>query len=246
MVVAGIVLAVLAVATFFYLGPIVKKGIERIGPEITKVSVNLRSANISILNGTGQLKGFVMGNPEGFKTPESMSVKTIDVSMEPKSVLADKVILRSIRIDSPEITYEAAFGGSNIGHLLENIQKVASGEKSQSTNSPGKPMQVDELVITGGKINVSASILGGASATLPLPEIRLSNLGQGPEGITPAELSAKVFGALVQAASKTVAGNAANIGKSASEAAASLGAEAQDRLKKIGSGISDLIKAKNE
>ena len=48
--------------------------------------------------------------------------------------------------------------------------------------------QVDEFVISGAKLNVTASVLGGSSVTLPLPEIRLANLGQNPEGITAAEL----------------------------------------------------------
>jgi uncharacterized protein involved in outer membrane biogenesis len=245
-VAAGIVLVLVAAAALFYLGPLIKSGVEKIGPEITKVSVKLKSANISLLNGTGRLKGFVLGNPEGFKTAEAVKVENVAVSLDPKSVLGKKVVVRSIRIEAPEITYEAAFGGSNIGKVLENIQAVASREKSGSTNSAGKALQVDEFLITGGKIHVSATVLGGRSATLALPEIRLSSLGQGPDGITPAELSAKAFGAVVEAAAKAVAMNAADISKTATDAAKNIGTDAKDRLKKIGSGVSDLIKSKKE
>src|SRR5262245_56162367 len=102
----GVALVILAVAALFYLCPIVKSGVEKVGPEVTKVPVKLDSANISIFNGSGQLKGFVLGNPEGFKTPEAVKVGTVAVSLVPRSVLSDKVVVRSIRVEAPEITYE--------------------------------------------------------------------------------------------------------------------------------------------
>jgi hypothetical protein len=246
LIIAVVGLIIIGAATLFYLGPIVKAGVEKVGPQITKVPVKLDGAHISVFSGNGSLKGFVLGNPEGFKTPEAMKVGTVAISLVPKSVMDKKVIVRSIRIEAPEITYEAGLGGSNIGKVLENIQAIASQEKTASTNTSSKALQVDEFLITGGKINVSATVLGGRSASLPLPEVRLANLGQGPEGITPAELSAKAFGAVVEAAAKAVAGSALNIGKAASDAAQNIGTDAKDRVKKLGSGVSDLFKSKKE
>ncbi len=245
-VLGGIGLILVALIALFYLGPIVKAGVERVGPQVTKVPVKLSSASISIFNGNGELKGFVLGNPEGFKTPEAVKVGTVAISLVPRSVLSKKVIIHSIRIESPEITYEAGLGGSNIGKLLDNIKSAASQEKTGSTNSSSKPLQVDEFVITGGKINVSATLLGSGGATLPLPEIRLANLGQGPEGITAAELASKAFNEIVQATAKAVAGSALNLGKAATDAAQSFGGDAADRAKKLGSGLGDLFKAKKD
>jgi uncharacterized protein involved in outer membrane biogenesis len=243
---AGLLFAIAGVAAFFYLGPIVRAGVEKVGPQITKVPVKLGGANISVWNGKGELHGFVLGNPEGYKTPEALRVGTIAIDLVPRSVLGDKVIIRSIRLEAPEITYEAGLGGSNIGKVLENIQAVASQEKSGATNTTGKPLQVDEIVITGGKINVSATALGGRSASLPLPEIRLTQLGQGPEGITAAELSSKALGVIVEAAARAAASGALGLGKSAADAALNVTTEAKDRVKNIGSGISDLFKSKSE
>jgi uncharacterized protein involved in outer membrane biogenesis len=245
-VVLGLLVLLAGGAALFYLGPIVKAGVERVGPRIAKVPVKLDGANISVFSGNGQLKGFFLGNPEGFKTPEAVKVGVVAISLAPKSVLDKKVVVRSIRIEAPEITYEAGLGGSNIGKILENLQSVASQEKTGATNTSSKALQVDEFVITGGKINVSATMLGGRSATLPLPEIRLAGLGQGPEGITPAELFSKAFGEVVQAAAKAVTASAANLGKSAVEAAEGLTSGAADRVKKLGSGVSDLFKSKKE
>lgn len=248
LLVLGVVaLVVVAVVALFYLGPIVKAGVERVGPEVAKAPVKLEGATISIFNGSGELKGFVLGNPEGFKTPQAVKVGRIAISLVPKSVMGNKVIIRSIQVESPEITYELGAGGSNIGKLLENMQSVASQEKSGKTNtSTSKALEVDEFVITGAKLNVSASMLGGQGATLPLPEIRLAGLGQGPEGITAAELSSKAFGAVVEAAGKAVASSALSLGKGATDAAQNIATGAADRAKKLGSGVSDLFKSKKE
>jgi|SRR3954469_23975858 hypothetical protein len=236
-------------AAFLFLGTIVKKGVETVGPNITKTSLKLDSATISVFNGSGQLKGFELGNPEGFKTGSAVKVGSIGLALEPRSVLGKKVVIHSIRVEAPEITYEAALGGSNIGKILDNLKSTSSQEKStggsKQTGSQ-KALQVDEFLITGGKINVSASILGGRTATLPLPEIKLANLGQGPEGITPAELSTKVFAQLVDEVAKMVAKDAAKIGQEVGEKAKDVGTGLQDRLKKEGSSVSDLFKSKTK
>jgi hypothetical protein len=116
-VLAGLFILVV-LAGFLFVGTIVKAGVEKGGPFITKVPVTLDGANISVLNGSGQLKGFIMGNPEGFKSTQSVSVGSIAVKLEPGSLLSEKMIVRSVRVEAPEITYEAAFSGSNIGKIL--------------------------------------------------------------------------------------------------------------------------------
>lgn len=228
-------LIVLAVVSLFFLGSIVKSGVEKIGPRVAKVPVKLDGATISIFNGSGTLKGFVVGNPEGYKTSEAIKVSSISLSLVPSSVLQDKKLIRSLRIEGPEITYELDLKGSNLGKLLENV----SG--SAATNEPANvtKLQVDELVITGGKIRVAATLLGSAPS-LTLPEIRLTNLGEGPDGITPADLSKKVLTALLNETAKVVAANAANL----PDRVKALGTPAVDELKKAGSKVTDLFKKK--
>ena len=238
-------LVAVAVAGFLFLGTIVKAGVEKVGPIITKVPITLDGATISVFSGSGQLKGFVMGNPEAFKSKDSVRVGSVALRIEPGSVLGDKVIVRSIRVEGPEITYEAAFGGSNIGKILENIQSVAATGKTEPEQSgSSKALQVDEFVITGAKLNVTASVVGGKAVTLPLPEIRLANLGQGPEGITAAELSAKVFGEVVESSAKAVTANAMKLGGDVADAAKNIGTSTKDNAKKAASGLTDLFKKK--
>ena len=236
-----LVLVVVAVLAIVFIGTIVKTGVEKVGPRVAKVPVKLDSANISVFGGNGTLKGFVIGNPEGYKTTEAIKVGTVAVSIAPASVLKEKKHVRSIKVEGPEITYETDLKGSNLGKILDNV----SGSAEQDQKAPTKDqqtsktkLQVDEFIISGGKVHVAASMLG--SATVPLPTIQLTKLGEGPDGITPAELSKRVLSAVLDATTKAVAENAGKI----PDAGKALGTGASDQLKKAGSGISDLLKKK--
>lgn len=219
---------------FVFLGSVVKAGVEKVGPLVTQVPVKLDSANVSIFNGSGQLKGFELGNPQGFKTPNAIKVGTVGVAINPGSVFSDKIVVHSIRVEAPEITYETDLKGNNLSKILENVQSVAGkGPANQPGEAGKKPkkLQVDEFVISGGKINMSATMLGGRSATLPLPEIKLANLGQGADGITPVELTEKAMNAIVSGTLKAVAEGGAAFAKEGVNAATKTGTDA---VKKAG------------
>ncbi len=211
-VVLVLLVVVLLVVGLFYLGNIVKSGVERVGPSVAKVPVTLDSAAISVLGGSGVLKGFVIGNPEGYKSPEAIKVGTVSVSLVPRSLLSDKVVIRSIKVESPELTFEKnSLTGSNLEKILENL----GGEKKPSdpSSKPATPsenaqkkLQVDEFIITGAKVHAIVPIVG--PYTVPLPELKLMNLGQGPEGITGAELGQRVMTLVLEATTKAVAEHA--------------------------------------
>ena len=81
---AGVVLLVIAVVVgAMFLGSIVKKGVETAGPSITKTDVKLDGASLSVLSGSGTLKGFVLGNPEGYKGDFAIKVGVVDVGVKP-------------------------------------------------------------------------------------------------------------------------------------------------------------------
>src|SRR6266436_1393517 len=170
-----IVLAVLG--TYFFLGTVIKKGVETVGPKITKTDVKLNSASLSILSGSGKINGFVLGNPQGFKTPAAISVGTVNLAIEPRSLFDNKVIIRDITVDGPEITFETDLTVVNL-----------------------KKLEVDNFLIKNAKVHVSvnAPLVGQQTANVTIPEIHLTNMGTNADGITAAELSRQVLAAIVE------------------------------------------------
>src|SRR5207253_2422966 len=110
---------------FVMLGSVVKAGVEKVGPMVTKVPVKLDGAAVSLFSGKGTLKGLEVGNPEGFKTPNAIKVGSVGIEVVPKSVFGDKIIVHSVNVQGPEITYETDLKGNNLSKILENVQSVA-------------------------------------------------------------------------------------------------------------------------
>ena len=101
---------------------------------------------------------------------------------------------------------------------------------------------MDDFLVTGGKINVSATLLGGKSAAVPLPEIHFANLGQGPEGITAADLTEKILTQVLEAATRAAVTAAGDLTKGLGEAAKGMSGTAAEQTGKATKAIGDLLK----
>jgi uncharacterized protein involved in outer membrane biogenesis len=233
-----LVIAVGIVAGFF-LNPIVKKSAETIGPKITKTSVTLDAVDLSLLTGSAKIKGLAVGNPEGYKMPNAIRVGTIGVGLNPFSVLSDKIVVRSVKIESPEITFEGGLGGNNLSKILDNVNGTAQAGGPVSTNAtgkakPAKKIEVDDLLISGAKVHVLLTDLGGKETTIDLPTIHLTDLGKGSNGLTATDLTRRVLQEIISATIKAVASDSANLGKGAEKVIQGTGKTVGNGLDKIG------------
>jgi len=212
-----VLIVVGAIVGSFFLGPIVKNGIETVGPKITQVSIRVDAVNLALLTGSASIKGLVVGNPEGYQAPQAISIGTAAVGVNPFSVLTDKIVVRSVRMEAPEITFEGnPFSGNNLSKIQANVNaSISKGTATPATNTtatgaakPAKKIEVDDFLITNAKVNFN----GG---TLTLPDIHLTDLGKGSGGITAADLTRRVLQAITTATVKAVANSATDLGNGA-------------------------------
>jgi uncharacterized protein involved in outer membrane biogenesis len=227
-IVCVVLLIVAVVAISLSLDGIVKRGVETVGPRLTLVTVKLDGVHLSLLAGSGKIKGLVVGNPEGYKAPQAIIVGTASAALKPMTLLSKKLVITSINMQEPDITFEGGFGGNNLSKLLANLDKTTGGSDTNAAPSPkdasaGKKLQVDDFVISGAKVHVQLTDLGGQSVTVPIPDIHLTSLGQGPEGITPAELTKEVLRAIEKEAVKAAASAASGLTKGATDLTKGLG-----------------------
>lgn len=247
----GVCVAVVAGAllvTSLFLDHMVKSGVEALGPRLTGVSVEVRAVSLSPWSGQGQIEGLVVGNPEGYKTPHAIRVDHARVAVVPGSLWSDKLHIRLIEVESPEITVEIGPGGNNLKKILANVEAAAgsggSSNPDASKTGKGQKLQVDRLVIKGASFRLGATALGG-SVPVRLPDIQLENLGAGPDGITPAELTRKVFAALVEGTAGAAQQAVSTLGKEAVRSAETLGKGASEAAGKITRGLGELIKKRD-
>ncbi len=247
------VAAVIAlVALFLSLNSIVKNGVTSFGPEVIKAPISLDGVSISAFSGGGELRGLVIGNPAGFKTPNAVKLGTASLQVKPMSLLGDKIVVQSVKADGAEITFEGSLGSSNLGKIQENVDTYVAnllgppGKEEKKSTKPGKKLQVDEILISNAKINLSLTILGGKSATVPLPDIKLNNLGQGADGVTPAEVIKVVLNEVMTKTTSAVTSFLSSGGKALMDGAKNVGGAASDAAKSATKSIGDLFKKKDQ
>jgi len=276
----GIGLVVLLVAAVLAIGLLldkaIKAGVETYGPQITKVDVKLDSVGLSLLSGAGQIKGMVVGNPQGYLTPHALRLGSAGLTLKPSSLLSDKIVVRSINVQAPEITFETAPGmgtnpssllarltelrdalkKNNLAQILRNIEETTGGSTDKGTSptktrptpstAPGKKLQVDDFLVAGAKVQVSSPLIAGKALTLSLPDIHLTGLGSGPEGITGGELAEKAMQILSDKAVEAVAKELTKRGTDALQSAGESLKNTKDLkdVSEAAQGVTDLFKKK--
>ena len=218
-----VLVIVIVVGVGLFIGPIIKAGVESLGPQITKVPIQLARVDVSLLSGSAAIVGLIVGNPQGYSTPEAIKPGRAELKLDPLSVTSSKVVIRSIRIESPEITYDGGLSGNNISKILENVNAVAQkggptpGQATPAKdNGPQKPapkIEVDDFLISGAKVHVHLTGPMSKELTVPLPDIHLTDLGKGSDGITPTELVRVVLSQVNVSTVKAVTQVIANSGK---------------------------------
>ncbi|HTX64653.1 MAG TPA: hypothetical protein VMD31_02705 [Opitutaceae bacterium] len=233
------VAVIVLVALTFFLGSLVKAGINRFGPAITKTTVTLDNATLSPLTGGGTLSGLLIGNPAGWHADKAMSFGRLHLSVVPTSLLGDHIVVREIDIEQPEFVYETKVFSSNLRDLLKNIEASTGGGKDAAPTAAaksGKPLkfEVRRFVLRNGKVTIGT---GPAAVTVPLPELTFTNLGTSEGGITANQLAGAVMGRVLNHVLTTAAAALTNVGKTAGAAATNAAAgaaqKAGDEIKRM-------------
>jgi uncharacterized protein involved in outer membrane biogenesis len=221
-----------AIVVGLFIGNIVKAGMETIGPKVTKTTYTVDAVNVSIFTGSAAIKNLVIGNPVEYKdkAPNAIVVGSTAVRVAPLSVLSDKIVIKYVRVEAPEITFEGnPLGKNNLKKILDNANEfTASFQSAPTTNQPAKPagkpaghglkLQVDELTVSGAKVYL------GTNSALTLPDIHFTDLGKGPDGITPAQLTETVLSEIITGTVKAVGKDASKfVGENASGISKSIG-----------------------
>ncbi len=252
------------VAGGFYLDAFVKKGLERIGPQITGTPVSVERVNLSLVLGRGRVQGLVVSNPKGYHTPSAYYVPNARITFDPTSVIQGKVIIDRMVLEGPEITYEINFSGNNLDTIKKNVRAFSRkhGTKRHGTNQQEaegdlKYVQINHFIVKDPKLNVSASIFAGRSMTFDMDEIHLRDIGKSSRGATMDSVASQILASTVRAVQTVVStsgealtknarrvdrtGNKKGIRRGGDERAAQGLKEATDFLGKAYKSVSDAL-----
>jgi len=198
----GALLVIFAVATFFIYGSldsITEKAIEKYGSEITQTAVSIDRVKISPASGEGLLKGLQIGNPKGFSGDYAVSIGTIRIAIDVKSITRDPIIIKEILIDKPSVIYELTATGNNFSAIVKNIQKYGDTADEKITQAVGKKegkeglrLIIEKLRINNGEVMIEAAASKGGDINTKLSNLYIEHIGKSRGSASPGEVAEKI------------------------------------------------------
>lgn len=169
--VAAIVIFVIGglIISFSFDG-IVKSSIESSTAEMLGTSVSVEEVDISILDGTGTITGITIQNPEPFSSNHpAVQLQQVSLSIDLTTLLSDVIVIREMRISSPELYFEQRASGNNFNTLNNRMNASSSG---------GTAVAIDYLLVENGQILLSADVGNGKSAEVGFSRIEIEGIGR--------------------------------------------------------------------
>lgn len=190
---------------------IIKRAIERFGPELTGVSVKVASVKLEPLDGRGSIKGLELGNPQGFKAPHALSLGEVRLAVEPSSLTADVVHVKEISLEAPSITYERGPGGDNLSAIQKHIEsQLPKSAPAKGDSKAEKAAKERRFIIDTVQVRKARVSYGGA-VNVDVPDLQLRDLGKKSGGATAAEITREIWTAVTRQALAAAPGAIRNL-----------------------------------
>ncbi|MDE2039297.1 MAG: hypothetical protein KGO96_04850 [Elusimicrobia bacterium] len=193
---------------YLRLGAIAKYAVETLGSRLTGTEVRVDSVSLSPFSGRGRLRGLSIANPPGFKSPCAFLLKDVRVAVDLASLRSDRVLIREILVDGPELTFETSPAGSNlvlIQRHIDSFTPASAGARGAKTGA-SKKVAIDLFRASHGKVNVRLALLEGKILSVSLPGVELRGIGRRSGGATSAQAAKEMLRALIGSALKAAAG----------------------------------------
>ena len=202
-VVAPLLLLSLAIflTLTFLLGPMVRKALERFGPEVLGAPISVKDVSVAPHRGLVTLSGVTVGSPEGFKHPTVLEASSLQINFSLFSLLGDTIVVEDLLLEEPVITYERRKGRTSLQQLQRNAEASAQRLIEQLGSKPDKgssrSFAIERLRIRNGKVRTKVPGLE-TYVTLGLPDVEKRNIGG--KGSDLGAAAREIFGSINESA----------------------------------------------
>ncbi len=236
---------------------IIKKIVHDYGSKVIGTDVSISGVEFKPTTGYVAVSGIQIENPKQYKSKNLFYLDKLGVKINVSSLMDDLIIVDSIQIDNPRITYEMlSLTENNISDILNNINKNSSetapvqekpNKSDENKKETAKKVIIKNLNINNGTISVMAGVGDlKKELSLPLPKIEMHNIGQEKQGSSIKDTLNLVISKILNSTTETVVSkNLHNLKQSAKEElknlSSSLKSEADLAKDKLKDGLKNLI-----
>lgn len=154
----------------FTIDGIITSEIEETSSELLQTEVNIGNVNVSIFNGSGEIYGFVVQNPDDFSDEPAINIEQANIQMDLSSIFSDTIIVKNIHILNPELFFEQKGFGANLKTLNDNMDL--------SVDPEAKLLVIDHLLVENGTVRVSSTIDRERTAEATFNQFELHDIGR--------------------------------------------------------------------
>ena len=194
---------------------IIKKIVHDYGSKVIGTDVSIKGVNFKPASGYVSINGIKIENPKQYKSKNLFYLDKLDIKINVSSLMDDLIIVDSIQVDNPKITYEMlSLTENNISYILNNINKNSSETSSVQENlnksdenkkQSAKKVIIKNLNINNGTISVMTGIGDlKKELSLPLPKIEMHNIGQEKQGSSIKDTINLVISKILNSTTETI------------------------------------------
>jgi len=195
------VVAALAIGIFWsltHLDSIVKSAIERVGPDVTGTPVQVASVHISIQDGTGEISGLTIANPDGFDSDYAIRFGKIYLALDKASLATDVVRINAITVQESSIIAEVKVGaGINLQKIMDNMKGDSTGEAAPGEETSGRNLIIDRFDLTESDIRL---VTGIEDYQATMGDVQVTGIGQKSKGASGREIALQLLRPVVSEA----------------------------------------------
>ncbi|GAK34235.1 putative protein [alpha proteobacterium Q-1] len=173
----------------------IRAGLERHTPPILGAPVSLAAVSFSPFSGAAGIKGFRIGNPDGYSDADALQLDSLSIRLEPRSVLTDLIKINDITIDAPKIHIEPGPGTTNLQTIQKNIESFIAQQPAEEEAATAN-IFIDHFRLNDAVISIGGGSIGFSDQTLTLADIHLEDIG-GANGMAPADAAQLILKAVM-------------------------------------------------
>lgn len=191
-----LVLIFVAGAIYVYsnLDSIAKQLSEQVASDALGVPVTIGKMEISIENQQVVVSNIKISNPPGYNKPHAVEVSYVVIAAD--SLSKELLNFKNVVVDETQVNLEVTGKGTN----LSDLKQIIDVRQAQYVPDPhAKPIKVivQKFSLTKAQLNPRVTLLNQDLASVSVPDIHLTGIGEKENGIVAQDAIAQIMEAIL-------------------------------------------------